>query len=188
LNAPDVQLDLAIVLSHTDGPQATLDYLAKLPETAHSGDYYFIKAQALQDLGKTDAAIGAVQQAVSNSAVRSDLYEQAALFLVSHGQTKSAVALSTAAVRAHPDDPAMLLLQAAMLASSEQATQAEQLLKQLENRWPEWAPAYVTYGAVLEAQHRDDEAKLQVATATALGVTSTDVYYFFPKSQFMRAR
>src|SRR5581483_3585389 len=85
LRSPEAQLDFAIALKHTSGPKATLDYLAQLPEAAHSGDYYLLQADALEQSGVTDAALAAVQKALTSSAGRADLCLRAALFLASHG-------------------------------------------------------------------------------------------------------
>jgi tetratricopeptide (TPR) repeat protein len=188
LKTNESEIDLAIATMRTTGAQQSLVYLNGLSETARNGDYYLVKAEALEDLGKNEDAFTAIQQAVERAPARAELYKQAVLFLATNGESERATKLSAAAMRADPNAPDILLLRAAMLANSHETETAEHLLKEIENRWPEWAPAYISYGAVLDSQRRTQEAQMQLATAVALGATSTDVYFFFPKSQFMRSR
>jgi tetratricopeptide (TPR) repeat protein len=181
---PDVQLDLGIVLFHTDDAKLAMDQLDRVPEKQRSGDYYLIRAQILDAEGQPDAALSDLQRALNASPTRADLYEEAARFLLRRDRTSDAIHLLDEASRGLPENRQLLLLKAALYASAQRAGDAERVLKQIENRWPEWANAYVTYGILLEGQKRADEAKAQLETALALGASGAQVQFYLAKSTF----
>ncbi len=158
---PEVQLDLAIAVFHTAGAQEGLARLDRVPEAQRSGDYYLARAEMLDAGGRHDDAFAALQRAVAAAPTRSDLYQQAALFLARNGRSVDAVQLLDKASSILPEDPKILLAKAELLRSGQRFADAERVLKQIQNRWPEWAPAYVTYGNLLEDQKRSEEGKTQ---------------------------
>jgi len=178
----EVQLDLALALLHTVGGEHALTQLDRVPEPQRSGDFYLARAQILDSLNRPDEALAELQRALAAAPTRQILYQEAAMFLVRHQRPQEAVQLMEQATRTLPDDRRILLLQAAMLTFARRVADAERVFKQIENRWPEWAPAYVTYGILLEGQKRSDEAKNQLETAIALGASSAQVYFYLAKS------
>jgi len=178
----EVQLDLAIALFHTDGVQSAMTQLERVPEKQRSGDFYLARAKMFDAEGKPDDALADLQRALGAAPTRADLYEEAARFLVRSRRLADAIRLLDQASRALPDNREILLLQAALFALAQRAGDAEHVLKQIENRWPEWPATYVTYGILLEGQKRSDEAKAQLETALALGATAPQVYLYLAKS------
>ncbi len=172
---PEVQLDLAIATFHTAGAQAGLAQLDRLPQAQRSGDYYLARAQMLDSAGDFDNALIALRHALAVAPTRADLYQQAVAFLARHNRAGDALQLLDQASRVLPGDPRMLLLKAEALESAQRAADAEDILRQIQNRWPEWAPAYVAYGVLLEGQKRSEEAKAQLEIALALGASGPEV-------------
>jgi tetratricopeptide (TPR) repeat protein len=86
-----------------------------------------------------------------------------------------AIQLLSRAEGSLPEYPKILLLKAEMLEFAHRSSDAEQVLKQIHNRWPEWAPAYVTYGVLLEKEKRATEAKTELDTALGLGVSEAAI-------------
>lgn len=171
----EVELDLAIAVFHTAGVEAGLAQLDGVPEARRSGDYYLARAQMLDAAQRPEEAYAALQRAVDAAPTRADLYVQAAGFLVKQGRPVEAVRLAEQGCRMLPDSPQILLLKAEMLIAAQRANEAEGVLKQIQNRWPEWVSAYVTYGMLLEREKRSAEAKTQLETALALGASGPGV-------------
>jgi tetratricopeptide (TPR) repeat protein len=178
----EVQLDLAIALLHVDGPQLAIEQLERMPEKQRSGDYYLARAQMLDAEGKPDEALAELQRALHAAPTRAGLYEEAARFLVRRQRPADAVRLLDEASRVLPDNRNIQLLQAAVFAFAQRVGDAERVLKQIENHWPEWADTYVTYGILLEGQKRAEEAKSQLETALALGASGAQVYFYLAKA------
>jgi tetratricopeptide (TPR) repeat protein len=178
----EVQLDLALALLHTDTGQLALAELEHVQESQRSGDFYLARAQILDSLNKTDEALADLQRALAAAPTRAVLYQEAAMFLVRHQRPGDATRLLDQATRSLPDDRRILLLQAAMFTFARRVKEAERVLKQIQNRWPEWTPAYVTYGILLEGQRRSEEAKNQIDTAIALGASGAQVYFYLAKT------
>jgi tetratricopeptide (TPR) repeat protein len=179
--AGGASLDLAIAVFHTAGPEAGLAQLdrARLPE--RSGDHCLARAQMLDALGRTGDALEALEQALSAAPTRPDLYQAAAAFLAKQNRREDAVRLMDQAARSLPDNPQVLLMRATMLAAV-RPEEGKQALKQIQNRWPEWGPAYGAYGIVLEAQRQSEEAKGQLETAVVLGAAGPEVYFYLARA------
>ena len=180
LPAPDTQsrIDLGLALLHTAGPERALAIFNTVPESQRSADYYQAQAQALETAHDDDSALSAYKNAIHAAPSRTDVYEQACLFLVRHKRAAEAVTLLDQADRNVADNPELLLMKAAMLSAVPHTDQAEELLKQIQRRWPEWGPSYVTYGILLEGENRADLAKKQLETAISLGVTTAQAFVY----------
>jgi tetratricopeptide (TPR) repeat protein len=175
-------LDLAIAISRTAGPRQGLAELDQIPEAHRSGDYYLARAQMLDGEGKPDEALTALEHALAAAPKRADLYQQAALFLTRQRRAPEAVRLLDQASRVLPDNPKIPLVKAAILAAIPKPGEAEQVLKKIQNRWPEWASSYVTYGILLEGQKRAQEAKAQLETAASLGASGPEEFLYLARA------
>jgi len=179
---PDSRIDLALARLHTEGAAAALAELEQIPEAQRSGDFFLAEAVAFDGAGRGSDAVSALEHAATTEPSRADLYQEAALFLARQHRAADAVTLLERAPRALRDSPKMLLLKAAMLAAVPRTDAAEQVLKDIQNRWPEWAPSYVTYGILLEGEKRAKEAKTQLETALQLGASGPEAYLYLAKS------
>jgi tetratricopeptide (TPR) repeat protein len=175
LSTPLAQLDLAIAVFHTAGGQQGLAQLERIPEKQRSGDFYMARAEMLESAGSFEEAVADLHRALNAAPIRADLYEAAAAFLERHRLFPEAVQLLDRAAKTLPDDPKILLLKAEALDSEHHVNEAERVLKQIHNRWPEWAPAYVKYGVLLERENRPAEAKAELDTALGLGVSEAAI-------------
>jgi Flp pilus assembly protein TadD len=69
----------------------------------------------------------------------------------------------------------ILLLRAVALEQAGRGAEAEPLLQQMQNRWPEWQAGWLAQGIVLGRHGRRSEARAALATALALGTLSPEV-------------
>ncbi len=174
----DARLDLAIARFHTAGPAAALTELSLLPPDQQKGDFFLLRAQLLDALGKPEQAAAALNRGFEASPTRADLYFQAALFLVKHGQARQMVDMLGRADRMVPDDPRLLLTRAIGFEMLREHEQALALLSQLELRSPTWYLPYEIQGIILTIRIRPAEAKPVLETAIALGADDAEAYFY----------
>jgi len=172
------RLDLAIVLFHVQNPQAALAELDKIPDPGRAGDYYLLRAQLLDALGKAREAADALNHGIQSAPARPDLYLQGAGFLLKHKLYDKALALLEQASRLLPDNRDLLLAQALTLALMPREDDAQKLLAHIRTRWPEWNRPYLLSGMILEIQLRSAEARQMLETAIALGAATPQAYYY----------
>lgn len=174
----EARLDLALAVSHAAGPQAALEVLEHVSPDQRKGDYYLLRAQILDGLGRTPEAAEALNRGFRAAPSRADLYFQAALFLIKHQQYEQAQRFLEQASGFVSDVPELMLAQAIVFELNKQPEKAKQLLSQMQSRWPEWALPYLIHGIVLEARLFSAEAKSMLETAIALGVKDPAAYYY----------
>jgi tetratricopeptide (TPR) repeat protein len=166
---PAARLDLAIARFFTDGPDQALRTLEQAPSGQDQGDYLLLKAKILDAAGKAGEAEAAIEQSVRFSIARPWLAEEAALFLVRHDRAVDALDLVKRAIESAPDDAELLLTRAVVTASLHRDNDCRILLKQIENRWPEWDRPYLIETLLLERAAKLPEARRKLQIATALG-------------------
>ena len=176
------RLDLAIVRFHLQGPQIALAELDQTPATDQKGDYYLLRAQILDSLGKIEEAVQALNRGIRSAPTRPDLYLQAAGFLVKHNLIHEALNLLDQASIILPDARELLLAQAVTLDLLRREEDAQKLLIKIQARWPEWERAYVLSGMLLEIQLKSTEARQTLETAIALGADTPEVYYYLARA------
>lgn len=172
------RLDLATALFHTQGANAALAEVDKTPEEDRKGDYYLLRAQLLDSLGKMPEAAEALNRGMQASPTRASLYFQGASFLLKYGLRKEALALLERASRMVPDEPELLLAQWVTLGLLSRVDDARKLLAKIQARWPEWDRPYLLHGILLEMQLKSAEARQALETAIALGANTPEAYYY----------
>lgn len=172
------RLDLAIVLFQLRSPEKALSELDKTPAADRKGDYYLLRAQILDSLGKIQEAADALNRGMQAAPTRPSLYLQAAGFLLKHKLYPQALGLLDRASRLLPDDRDLLLAQAVTLAVMPRDEDAEKILAKIQARWPEWDRPYLLNGIMLEIQLRSAEALPAIETAIALGAGTPEAYYY----------
>src|SRR5207248_3159184 len=55
---------------------------------------------------------------------------------------------------------------------------AEKSMTAIQNRWPEWQPAWAAHGIILDRHGHYDEARKALETALALGATDPAIHYY----------
>lgn len=175
---PDARLDLAIAIFHSVSPEAGLSELEKVPPAERKGDYYVLRAQILDALGRPQEAAGSLNRGIRAAPTRADMYFQAAVFLIKHERRDEAVRLLADASRLLPDASELMLARAIALELLERSMEALKLLVDIQSRWPEWDLGYLVHGIVLETAHRSAEAEQALQTAIALGADEATVYYY----------
>ena len=185
--ASDSRVDLAVTIFHTEGAAAALSELDKVAPPQRTGDYFLARAQLLDTLGRSDEALTDVQHALAVGPARASFYQDACMLLLKHQRYEDAIKLTDQAARAQPRDREILLLQAGVLAAAQQTSKAEDLLRKIEDQWPEWAQPHVTYGVLLQGLKRSEEARTQLETAVALGASSAQVFYYLAKATLSAA-
>lgn len=172
------RLDLTVERFHQQGAQAALSELDQTPVADRKGDYYLLRAQILDSMGKLQEAVDALNRGMRAAPTRSDLYLQAAAFLLKHNMLHEASDLLDQASRVLPDDRELLLAQAVTFELLRREDDAQNVLNRIQARWPKWDRAYQLKGILLEIQLRSAEARKALETAIALGAKTPEVYYY----------
>jgi len=174
----EVRLDLAIAVSHIAGETPALEVLDNVPPDHRKGDYYLLRAQLLDSLGRVKEAAEALNRAFRAAPTRADLYFQAALFLIKHEQFEQAEQLLQQAKSFVPEVPELMLTHAIVLELTKEPEKAKQVLSRMQSRWPEWDVPYLLHGIILEARLFSEEAKAMLETAIALGARDPAAYFY----------
>jgi len=169
---------LAVSRFHAQGPQAALAELDQIPVAYRQGDYYLLRAQILDAMGKTQDAVDALNLGMRAAPTRPDVYLQAAGFLLKHNLLREASNLLDQASRILPDDRELLLAHVVTLELLRRETDAQNLLGTIQARWPKWDRAYQLKGMLLEIQLKSPEARKTLEKAIALGANTPEVYYY----------
>jgi len=172
------RLDLALAVFHEASAADALLELAKVTPDRRNGDYFLLRAQLLDSLGKTQEAAEALNRGFRASPTRTDLYFQAALFLLKHGQTQQAVSLLEKADQIVPGNPRLLLARAMSLEMLRQTDQALAILAQLESLSPTWYLPYEIHGIILSIHFKPAEASPFLQMAIALGASDAKAFYY----------
>ncbi len=170
-------LDYALAVFRTGGAEKGLTALDTIPSSGRDGDYYLLRAQILDSLGRFEEAVEALNGALRAAPTRPDLYFQACSFLLKHKQYEESLRLLKLAEDHVAASPALMMARAITLEMSNQTQEAMQQLGKIQSQWPEWAPAYVVQGIILQSQHQAAEAKRSLETAIALRSTDPAAYY-----------
>ena len=181
---PDAQarLDLAIATSYAVSPRAALEELEKMPAPDRDGDYFLLRAQILDRLGRFEDAVAALNQAFRAAPTRADLYFEASQFLLKHQRYAETIDLLEKANRVAPDAPELRLAHAIALELSRRSEAALKELAAIQERWPEWDKTYLTHGIILNVHRRPAQAREALETAIALGANTAEAYYFLALS------
>ena len=170
-------MNFSLATFRNKGPETALAALDRMPGAQRNGDYFLLRAQVLDAMGKAQGAAAALNQGMRAAPTRADLYFSAALFLIKHEQLGQVQSLLQQAIRAVPDSPQLLLTQAIALGLAKQFDPSQAILRQIETRWPEWAQAYLIHGITLVGQAKSEAAKPLLETAIELGSRDPLAYY-----------
>jgi tetratricopeptide (TPR) repeat protein len=174
----DDRLDLATATFHAVGAAPSLAEIDKISVEDRNGDFYLLRAQILDALGRSQESAEALNAGFQKDPRRADLYLWAALFLLKHGKDQDAVKLLAEGTSIAPDDPDLLLTRAVVLEIARDSEHADELLQKIQSRWPEWGRSYLVRG-IIQATHRKPEEALQsFRTAIALGEKTASAYYY----------
>jgi tetratricopeptide (TPR) repeat protein len=172
------RLDFVLATFHTAGPEPSLAEIEKVPVKERRGDFYLLKAQILDALGQFQACVEALNAGFQKEPRRADLYLWASLFLLKHDRNQEAVKLLAQATTIAPNDPDLLLTQAVVLEIARDTDHADQLLRSIQSRWPEWGRSYLIRGIILATHRKPEEALHSFRTAIALGERTASAYYY----------
>jgi len=176
--AGNARLDLALAVFHSDSPAAGLKLLDEIPTAQREGDYFLMRAQVLDAMQRPEEAAQALNRGFAAAPTRPDLYFQAALFLIKHGQYQQAVRLLEQANQVLPDSPELQLTEAIAYGLLRQHDDALRILGQVEARWPEWALPYMIHGITLVIRSSPKQATPLLQDAITLGATNDIAYYY----------
>ncbi|MGO8735325.1 MAG: tetratricopeptide repeat protein [Terriglobia bacterium] len=172
------RFDLVIAVFHDAGAESALAELDQSASADQKGDYFLLRAQLLDALGKTADAAEALNRGFRFSPTRADLYFQAALFLIKHGQTRQMIDLLTQADHVVPDDPQLLLTRAMGYEMLREHEPALAQLTRLESKWPKWYLPYLIQGIILSIRIHPLEAIPVLQLAIALGADDAVTYFY----------
>jgi tetratricopeptide (TPR) repeat protein len=172
-----LELDLANAAFHTAGAAEGLRLMDRVTPARRNADYYFARAQMLDESGKSADAFAAMEQAIKGSPRRADLYWQAAVLLSRNRRGTEALQLLDRAAQTLPQDPQIPLVKATLLERAGQTADAERLLDTIQHRWPEGSAVWVARGIIQAAHEHFDEARRALETAVALGARSPEALF-----------
>jgi tetratricopeptide (TPR) repeat protein len=171
------RLDLAVASYHSEGASAGIAELDRIPAGQRQASYYLLKAQMLDEEGKTEAAAQSLNQALREGSASAGLYFQAALFLIKHGRYQEAQGFSRKAVQRFPNSRRLLLVEAMTDSMAGRPADGLKVLGQLERRWPEWEQPYLIEGIILVDHSHLRQARPRLETAIRLGAHEPVAYY-----------
>jgi Flp pilus assembly protein TadD len=173
---PDgVQLDLARAAFYASGPTEGMRMLDRVPDSARGWAFYLGQAEMLDAAGKAQDAAASLDRALHASPDQPAPYVQACLYLLRKGRAGDAVRVSGEAAKGLPQNREILLVRAVALELSGSGIDGHLILEQVENRWPEWAPAWAADGVMSGIHGRRNEAIASLRTATALGANMKEL-------------
>ena len=150
---PGARLDYAIATFFGEGPQQASEAMKEVSESERSGDYYLM-VRIAEAKGRT-AEAQQFQEGLRRSPERADVADRVASFLLKQNRPDDALRVIAGAAKKNPNNPDLLLRQAVILTAADRMTDAQQIIRSIELRWPEWARAYVADGLVLRARGED---------------------------------
>jgi tetratricopeptide (TPR) repeat protein len=172
------RFDLVIAMFHGSGAESALAELDQTASADQKGDYFLLRAQLLDALGKTQDAAEALNRGFRSSPTRADLYFQAALFLLKHGETHQMIDLLAQADHVVPSDPQLLLTRAMGYEMLREHESALAQLNRIESKWPEWYLPYLIRGIILSIRIHPVEAIPVLQLAIALGADDAVTYFY----------
>ena len=105
-----------------------------------------------------------MNEALKAEPTRSELYFQAALFLIKYQKNSEALQVLEKATQLDPNSPRLMIFKAILLEMLKRPEDAKQLFFQVQIRWPEWGLPYLLNGIVLQTHLFFEEAKSMFAT------------------------
>jgi tetratricopeptide (TPR) repeat protein len=171
-----LELPLAVAAFHSDGADAGLKHLQRVPESARDADYYLAQAQMLDAAGKSAAALASLDQALRLAPDRAEIYWQEVVFLKKDGRAKDALELLDRAANSMPQQLWFPVLRAALLESDGRTEQALALLEDARRRWPEVAAVWAAQGMIAATHGPAEQARRLLETAVSLGARSPEVW------------
>ena len=166
--AAGIARDLAIATLRAGDAAKGLALLDRVPASARAGDYYLARAEILM-AAESQVVRAAIDQALRTAPPSTDFYLYATAFLVRNKLDSEALRFLDQAAGSLPGDREILLLRAGALDLLGRTGDAEHLFGEIENRWPEWYPAWAAHGIVAKAHHEPAKAQHLLDTAKALG-------------------
>ncbi|MGE5647418.1 MAG: tetratricopeptide repeat protein [Acidobacteriota bacterium] len=170
---PSVRVELAMARYFLSGAPAALDELEAITPAQRSADYYLLKARILDLMGRSEDSVKVLDQGLSEGPVRPSVAYLAAALLVKADRHALALTLLERTGKAAPDNPAIALAQAIVLALAGRAVPAEQAFTRLEARWPEWGRPFLMHGLALRERGKAAGAARLLRAAAALGETES---------------
>ena len=164
-----IALDLAIATLRSGDAAKGLQLLDRVPESARGGDYHLARAEIFVATGKRAEAQAAIEEAFRTAPASADFYLSATAFLVGSALAPDALRFLDQAARVLPGQRQILLMRACILDFVGQSGDAENRFGEIQNRWPEWYPAWIAHGIVMKAHGHPDDARRSFDTAKALG-------------------
>jgi tetratricopeptide (TPR) repeat protein len=177
--AGGAQLDLARSAFYASGSAEGLRLLDRVPDSARNWAFYLAKAEMLDAGGQPSEAATSLDRALHASPDQPEPYVQACLYLLRKGRAPDAVRVSTKA----PQTRETLLVRAVALEFTAGTAAAQGILEQVQNRWPEWAPAWAVDGVIAGIHGRRNDAVASLRTAVALGATSKELKAYLEGTQ-----
>jgi tetratricopeptide (TPR) repeat protein len=162
-------LELAEAVLLTSGPAAALAMLDTVPPAERSAGYRLLRAWALDAAGRVEESAHWLAEALKEGAPPPALARQASLLLAKHGRYRESLELLARSITKAPADGELRLMEAIVFALSDKIDTADQRLRQVQARWPEWDRPWLVHGLLLRDMRRPNDAASRFRAAAALG-------------------
>jgi len=173
ITSSDLKLDLALAIDRLDGAEASLEVLNRTATGERTGDYYLALAQVLGEAKRSPEADQALTAALKANPARAPLYHSAALSLLQRELVQQALHVLQKGIENIPQDPQLRVMRAVAFTMAGRNSDDE--FQQIENRWPEWAPAWIADAFVRAINGQTKQAGAALETARVLGATGPAV-------------
>jgi Flp pilus assembly protein TadD len=166
---PGVNLDLAGALYFKGEVPLALEALDRQPSEARRGDFEWWRAIILGASGRKSESIAILQTEQNRPMSNARLAPEAATLLLAFGRADRALELIEKVRLSFPDDGAVALTRAVVLAQLHRLEEAIRAVRDAESRWTQWDRPYAAEALLLERAGHPDEAKARFELAAALG-------------------
>ena len=169
----EARLDLAMTAWLSAGARAGLDVLNAIPPAEHTADVLLLKAKLLDAAGEDASSLELLEAGLQRAATNSRVACEAVSLLVKHGRVEKALRLlNHISQHSSEGDPRAAVNEAGVLALLDRTEDAEAAIKVAEQRWPDFAPAYLMQAYIMAGRGHPAEAKKKARIAASLGVAA----------------
>ena len=181
---PEARLDWAVAAWASAGPRAGLDVLKALSPEQQTADIVLLRARLLDADGQSERTSELLDSGLQLKATNARVVCEAASLLVKHGRFDKALEVlqSSSRTDAEPDARAAVKM-AGALALLNRTPDAAAHIRAAEQRWPDFAPAYLMQAYIMNRHGQLGEAQKKARVALSLGAPESDVRCLLEKGQ-----
>ena len=181
---PEARLDWAVAAWSSAGPRAGLDVLKAVPPEQQTANVVLLRARLLDADRQPERALELLDSGLQHKATDARVVCEAASLLVQHGRFDKALDLLQSASPTDVEpDPRTAVKTAGTLALLNRRQDAAEHIRDAEQRWPDFAPAYLMQAHIMIRQGQTGEAHKKARIALSLGAPPSDAQCLLENGQ-----